>query len=156
MITSELFKNLKIIRFNKIAKFYIKKNKIFSNSYKQFTTNKEKKIKFIHGPTGSGKTLEIIKQAIKHLNDPNSKGVIIIAMSSREMAQFVYNDIKNETDSDGKILLYISGYKSAINGLIINSTFNETEIPKVIITTHGYIKTRGYTPILYNFHLDLL
>jgi hypothetical protein len=121
------------------------------------------------GPTGSGKTHSITENLIKSLKEPTSNNITIVALSSKEAVSIMSEEIRNAVNDEEhlkKLCIYISGSSYSTKGFIVLSEEskaikgkNKNKIytsPRVILTTHAYLKKRGDSSFMYMFHLDLL
>ena len=111
-------------------------------------------ISLISGKTGSGKTYSMLEEAVKYLKE-EIKGGLVISMHSREAAYVIYSMIqeKVETQKNPKLILYISGSIPKNRPLCLSK--KEETYPKVIITTHAYLNTRGDSDFSYPLILDI-
>ena len=117
-----------------------------------------KKVKFILGSTGSGKTRKMVEIARETLLGKNKENnIILIAVHNKDTATAIYNDLKKDAKHIRHLCLYIASNSYTKKTLITQSTKDKKfKVPRVILTTHAYLKKRGDSTFLYAFHLDLL
>lgn len=121
--------------------------------------SKTSKISFVYGGTGSGKTRKIIEIAegvLKGTIDGDNK-ILVIAVPSKSSANRIFQDLKQYARDSRHLCFYVSGSTYSSKTLIVQSKIDKKfKSPKVIVTTHAYLKKRGISFYIYSFHLDLL
>jgi hypothetical protein len=114
------------------------------------------KITMLEGSTGSGKTHRIICMLKNHLKRSDSGVIKIVALNSKDSVNRLYADVADSIVEKGDLIRYISGRPEVSPGLIVKQLKKTFTPPKVILTTHAYLKKRGFSTFMYMFHLDML
>lgn len=98
----------------------------------------------------------MIEKLKNHLKTENNN-VIVVALPNKDLIDSFHKEITKNHRSIAKFIVkYISG-KPEINRLLRNHNNKKEEqlVPKVIITTHAYLKNRGHSNSSYPMMLDL-
>ena len=127
------------------------------------------KVNFVYGQTGSGKTHRIREIILGHLKDKKKQNKIIVcALGNLRSAESTHFEIRKEVNKSfdkkraaeiiSQMNLYISGSKEPFmldTYSRLKSVGKKFTFPRVIITTHAYLNTRGHSFVLYAFQVDL-
>ena len=112
-------------------------------------------IRMLEGVPGSGKTQYILNEAKKILNEDSSNKIIVISFPNVDFVRRAKKELIEDIPDNSLIMEYISG--KVKNPLAIQfAEDTNRKIPKVILTTHAYLTTRGCSFLLYQFQVDLL
>lgn len=115
---------------------------------------------FLVGPTGSGKSQNIFNSIYELLSLEDTDTIIVYALPNKDQVNRALLAIQENvsTEQFKFVVDYVSGSFSEFLISRHDDTLSEDvdPLPKVVLTSHAYLSTRGDSCLLYQFHVDMM